>query len=58
MAACRGPRVIPRDKLTDIYYDMFMADQKIREFGYPSAMIDTMSASTRALDRRISCSAI
>ena len=42
VASCRGPRVIPRDKLTDIYYDMFMADQKIREFGYPSAMIDTM----------------
>lgn len=41
-AACRGPRVIPRDELTDIYYEMFMADQKIREFGYPSAMIDTM----------------
>ena len=29
--SCQGPRVIPRDKMADIYYDMFMADQQIRE---------------------------
>lgn len=29
--SCRGPRVIPRDELTDIYYDMFLLDQQIRE---------------------------
>ena len=29
--SCRGPRVIPKDDLTDIYYDMFLLDQQIRE---------------------------
>lgn len=29
--SCRGPRVIPRDELTDIYYDMFLLDQQVRE---------------------------
>ena len=31
VAACRGPRVIPRAKMVDIYCDMFMADQQVRE---------------------------
>ena len=30
VASCRGPRVIPRAKLVDIYCDMFMADQQVR----------------------------
>lgn len=30
IASC-GPRVIPRGKMADIYYDMFMADQLLRE---------------------------
>lgn len=30
VSAC-GPRVIPRDKMADIYYDMFMTDQLLRE---------------------------
>ena len=42
VAACRGPRVIPRDTLTDIYFDMFMVDQQIRENGSSSAMLDTL----------------
>ena len=29
--SCRGPRVIPKDDLTDIYYDMFLLDQQIRD---------------------------
>ena len=29
--SCRGPRVIPKDDLTDIYYDMFLLDQQVRE---------------------------
>ena len=40
-AACRGPRVIPKDTLTDIYVDMLMADQLIREEGIPRSQMDT-----------------
>lgn len=29
--SCRGPRMIPKDDLTDIYYDMFLLDQQVRE---------------------------
>ncbi len=29
--SCRGPRVIPKDDLTDIYYDMFLLDQQVRD---------------------------
>lgn len=42
LTACRGPRVIPRDTLTDIYFEMFMVDQQIRDNGYSSAMLDTL----------------
>lgn len=31
VVSCRGPRVIPKDDLTDIYYDMFLLDQQVRE---------------------------
>lgn len=31
LAACKGPRLIPRDTLEDIYVDMFVTDQRIRE---------------------------
>ncbi|MBQ9193175.1 MAG: DUF4296 domain-containing protein [Bacteroidales bacterium] len=31
LVSCRGPRMIPKDDLTDIYYDMFLLDQQIRE---------------------------
>lgn len=31
VAGCRGPKLIPRSKLADIYFDMFLADQQIRE---------------------------
>ena len=29
--SCRGPRMIPRDKLEDIYYEMFVTDQMLRD---------------------------
>jgi hypothetical protein len=41
-AACQGPRVIPKDTLTDIYEEMFLADQLVRERGIPSAQLDTL----------------
>ena len=40
--ACRGPRVIPKDTLTDIYTEMFIADQQVREMNIPRAQMDTM----------------
>ena len=42
VVSCRGPRVIPRDTLTDIYYDMFLADQQIREEPRLRSQADTM----------------
>ena len=41
VASCRGPRVIPKDTLTDIYVDMFMADQQFREENIPRPQMDT-----------------
>jgi len=41
-AACQGPRVIPKDTLTDIYTDMFVADQQVRELNIPRVQMDTM----------------
>ena len=41
-AACQGPRVIPKDTLVDIYTDMFLADQMVREENIPRAQMDTM----------------
>ena len=40
--ACRGPRVIPKDTLTDIYMEMFIADQMVRDADIPRAQMDTM----------------
>ena len=40
--SCRGPRVIPRDKMADIYYDMFMADQQVRQEPLLREQADTM----------------
>ena len=42
VAACRGPRVIPRAKLVDIYTDMFMADQVVRENDTPRTAMDSL----------------
>ena len=42
VAACRGPRVIPRAKLVDIYCDMFMADQQVRANDTPQRALDTL----------------
>ena len=39
--ACRGPRVIPKDTLTDIYVDMLMADQYVREENIQRKQLDT-----------------
>ena len=41
VAACRGPRVIPKDTLTDIYVDMLMADQYVREENISRKQLDT-----------------
>ena len=41
-AACRGPRVIPKDTLTDIYTEMFIADQVVRDLDIPRPQMDTM----------------
>ena len=42
VAACQGPRVIPKGTLTDIYEEMFLADQQVRERNLPRAQMDTM----------------
>ena len=42
VAACQGPRVIPKDTLTDIYVEMFLADQLVRERNLPHNQMDTM----------------
>ena len=42
VASCRGPRVIPRSKMVDIYYDMFMADQQVREDRLPPKAMDSL----------------
>ena len=40
-ASCRGPRTIPRDKLSDIYHDMFLQDQQIRNNPSLKKLADT-----------------
>ena len=40
--SCHGPRVIPRDELAQIYYDMFMADQQVRDDPTLRQQADTM----------------
>ena len=40
--SCRGPRVIPRSKMVDIYCDMLLADQQIRENNVLRNRADTM----------------
>ena len=42
VAACQGPRIIPKDTLTDIYEDMFLADQLVREKNIPRVRMDTL----------------
>ena len=42
VAACQGPRVIPKDTLTDIYVDMFLADQQVRGEGLSHNQMDTL----------------
>lgn len=39
--ACQRTRIIPRDTLADIYMDMFLADQVVREENIPHAQMDT-----------------
>ena len=41
-AACQGPRIIPKGTLTDIYEDMFLADQMVREESVPRTQMDSM----------------
>ena len=40
--SCQGSRVIPRDKMVDIYCDMLLADQQIRENNVLRNRADTM----------------
>ena len=40
--ACQRTRIIPKDTLADIYTDMFLADQKVREQNIPPTQMDTM----------------
>ena len=42
VAACQRTRVIPKDTLEDIYTDMFLADQMVREENIPRTQMDTM----------------
>ena len=42
LSACKGPRLIPRGALEDIYVDMFLADQQIREDLNLRPQADTM----------------
>ena len=40
--ACQRTRIIPKDTLEDIYLDMFLADQMVREENIPRTQMDTM----------------
>ena len=42
VAACQRSRIIPRDTLVDIYTDMFIADQMVREENIPRVQMDTL----------------
>jgi hypothetical protein len=42
IASCRGPRVIPREDMVDIYVEMFLSDQRIREDAELRRQADTM----------------
>lgn len=42
VVSCKGPRVIPRDQMVDIYCDMLLADQQIRENNVLRNRADTM----------------
>ena len=39
--SCKGPRTIPRDDLSDIYHDMFLQDQQIRNTPNLKKLADT-----------------
>ncbi|MBO7397084.1 MAG: DUF4296 domain-containing protein [Bacteroidales bacterium] len=39
--SCKGPRRIPREKLEEIMYDMFLADQQIRQNNSLRTQADT-----------------
>ena len=41
-AACQGPRIIPKGTLTDIYEDMFIADQMVREENVQREDLDSL----------------
>ena len=41
-ASCRGPRIIPKDTLTDIYEEMFLADRKVLDLNIPRPQMDTL----------------
>ena len=41
VASCRGPRTIPRDTLGDIFHDMFLQDQQIKNDASLRRIADT-----------------
>lgn len=42
VAACQGPRIIPKGTLTDIYTDMFLADQMVRAENLQRPQMDSL----------------
>lgn len=40
--SCRGPKLIPRDELEDIYVEMFLADQQLLQMRDLRSRADTM----------------
>lgn len=42
VAACQGPRIIPKGTLTDIYVEMFLVDQQVREQNIPRTQMDSL----------------
>ena len=42
LMSCRGPKLIPKDELEDIYVEMFMADQRVLHTSGLRSQADTM----------------
>ena len=49
--SCRGPRVIPRSKLADIYYDLFLREQQVRDDPELHRQADTMLVYNPVFER-------
>ena len=42
VVSCRGPRVIPRGELADVYYDLFLTEQQVKDDPRLYSQADTM----------------